>query len=154
VTHDELREEIEIELESMAKMVREVVQLYRDVGDETPAMREKTAAGAFLAHFYNGVENILKRISRFYAVPLPQGAKWHVELLRQFCESGGPLPVLFDEILMAKLEPFRNFRHLFFHTYGFQLDWQRMRAGAEQIEDIFQDIRNAVLSFLDSLNQE
>ncbi|OQY57638.1 MAG: hypothetical protein B6245_16025 [Desulfobacteraceae bacterium 4572_88] len=34
-------------------------------------MREKIAAWAFLAHFYKGIEKILKRISRFYAVPLP-----------------------------------------------------------------------------------
>lgn len=153
MTHEELREEIEIELDSVAEMVREVVQLYRDVAEDSPSIREKTAAGAFLAHFYNGIENILKRISRFYAVPLPQGANWHVALFRQFCESEGPLPVLFDETLAAKLGPFRNFRHLFFHTYGFQLDWERMRSGVGQIEEIFQDFKNAVLSFLESSDE-
>jgi len=153
MTSDELREEIEIELESMAEMVRESVQLCRDVGDGTPTMREKTAAGGFLAHFYNGVENILRRISRFYAVPLPEGGNWHVRLFRQFCEPDGHLPLLFDETLAAKIGPFRSFRHMFFHTYGFQLDWQRMRTGIGQIEDIFWDFRNVVLLFLESLNQ-
>jgi len=34
-------------------------------------LRDKTAAAAFLAQFYSGIENILKRISRFYHVNLP-----------------------------------------------------------------------------------
>jgi hypothetical protein len=40
---------------------------------EIPTVREQTAAAAFLAQFYNGIENILKRISIFYEVPLPTG---------------------------------------------------------------------------------
>jgi len=46
----------------MTEIVAEAIRLYKDIGDNTPNLREKTAAGAFLAHFYNGVENILKRI--------------------------------------------------------------------------------------------
>jgi hypothetical protein len=39
--------------------------LQGDVASREPTVREKTAAAAFLAQFYNGVEIILKRISRY-----------------------------------------------------------------------------------------
>ena len=49
-----------------------------------PSVREKTAAAAFLAQFYTGIENILKRICRFRSVLIPRGDTWHVELFQKF----------------------------------------------------------------------
>ena len=65
MTVDELREEIGIELESIGNTVRELASLRTDLGTREPTIREKTAAAAFMAQFYGGVENILKRICRF-----------------------------------------------------------------------------------------
>jgi len=79
MTMDELREEIGIELELIGDTVRELSSLRKDVGSREPTVREKTAA-AFMAQFYGGVENILKRISRFHSVPLPAGDTWHIDL--------------------------------------------------------------------------
>ncbi|MEW6607670.1 MAG: hypothetical protein AB1414_09505 [bacterium] len=77
-----------------------------------PTVREKTAAGAFLAQFYGGIENILKRISHFYSIPLPTGSNWHTDLFKRFCApSYVPLPVLFDDSLSLAFAPFRKFRH-------------------------------------------
>lgn len=61
----ELREEIAVELEPMEMTVKELLSLQRDVAHREPTVRENTAAAAFLAQFYNGLENILKRISHF-----------------------------------------------------------------------------------------
>ena len=69
----ELHEEIAVELESMQMVVDELVALQKDMANREPTTREKTAAAAFLAQFYNGIENILKRIYRFYGVSLPTG---------------------------------------------------------------------------------
>ena len=77
------------------------------------SMRNKTAAAAFLAQFYGGIENILKRISRFYGVSLPSGNLWHVELFKRFCKPPSePLPLLFDRTLSEELAPYRKFRHV------------------------------------------
>jgi len=81
----ELREEIAVELEALEATVNELLALQRDVAHREPTVREKTAAAAFLAQFYNGVENILKRISRYHDVPLPTGDTWHVDLFQRFC---------------------------------------------------------------------
>ncbi len=56
-----LREEISIELDMMGMVVKEAVSLLSDIADDQePTIREKTAAAAFLAQFYGGIENILQ----------------------------------------------------------------------------------------------
>jgi hypothetical protein len=152
VTVPELREEILIELDNMKVIVQEVEALQRDVAGREPTNREKTAASTFLAQFYSGVENILKRLSRFHSVALPSGDTWHADLFKRFCEPAfGPLPVLFDATLAAQLAPFRKFRHVVFHGYGFQIDWDRMREGVEQVVPLFATFKSRVLEHLSHL---
>ncbi|OQY30294.1 MAG: hypothetical protein B6244_00085 [Candidatus Cloacimonetes bacterium 4572_55] len=64
MTYDELNEDIQTELGWMATVVQELVELRQDTDSIEPTNRERTAASAYLAQFYNGVENILKRFSR------------------------------------------------------------------------------------------
>ncbi len=98
MNREELKEEIGIELENIERVLLELSQLHEDVQGREASIREKTAASAFLAQFYNGIENIMKRISRYHNVPLPTGEIWHVELFRRFCTPPfPPLPVLFDQ---------------------------------------------------------
>ncbi len=114
----------------MATVVKEIVSLERDTADLEPTNREKTAASAYLAQFYNGVENILKRISRFHNVTLPTSPTWHIDLLNRFCHPPlEPLPVLFNDSLATQLSALRKFRHVVHHGYGFQLDWERLIEG-------------------------
>lgn len=149
---EELREEIVFELGQMERIVGELMALYLELEDREPTVREKAAAAAFLAQFYNGVENILKHISRFYGIPLPVGESWHVELFTRFCEpSYGPLPALFDQALASSLAPFRRFRHVFFHGYSFDLDWERMSEGVQRVGPVFERFKESVLAYLETL---
>ena len=151
----ELREEIVIELELMEAAVQELLALQRDAAERQLTIREKTAAAAFLAQFYNGVENILKRISHFYAVPLPTGDTWHVDLFTQFCfPAQEPLPALFDEPLASALAPFRKFRHVFYHAYSVQLDWDRMAEGVARVEDVFLQFKSRLSGYLQTVESQ
>ena len=105
---DELKEEVSGELEHMALIVQELVALDSDVSARNPSLREKVAAAGFLSQFYNGIENILKRISKYERVPLPEGESWHVELFEHFSagahDTGNrALPMLFDQVLAREL---------------------------------------------------
>ena len=42
---------------------------------------ELAAIATFLHNFYNGVENLLKRVLRFKKVPIPDSASSHKDLL-------------------------------------------------------------------------
>jgi hypothetical protein len=149
---EELQEEIAIELELMDATVQELLALQRDATERKLAVRERTAAAAFLAQFYNGVENIFKRISRFHDVPLPTGATWHVDLFKQYSSPPQePLPALLDGSLASALAPFRKFRHVVHHGYGFQLEWNRMAEGVACVEEVFLRFKSSVLDYLRTL---
>ena len=143
---EELLEEINIELKLMETTVREVVALSKNISGRDVSNWEKTAASAYMAQFYTGIENILKRISKFYNMPLSKTDTWHIDLFSRFCSpSEKPLPALFDESLKTDLTGFRKFRHVVHHGYGFSLDWERLIVGIEKMEDIFQRFRIRVL---------
>jgi hypothetical protein len=113
---------------------------------------EKLAAGALLSQFYMGVENVLKRISKYRDVALPDSAHWHAELLDRFVEpSHASLPALFDEKRARDLKPYRAFRHVVRHGYGFDLDWTRMQDGVANVEDVFERFRECVDEYLEHL---
>lgn len=149
-----LREEISIELEMMGTVVAEAVSLLNDITDEQePSVREKTAAAAFLAQFYGGIENILKRIHRYHGVALPSGDSWHIEIFKRFCNPAyTPFPVLFDESLAADLAPFRKFRHMVYHGYGFQFDWNRMKEGLGAVEGVYARFASTVTGYVTKIS--
>jgi hypothetical protein len=152
VTAEELKAEIAIEFDALQQVVNELEALRRDVAGREPTVREKTAAAAFLAQFYSGIENILKRLSRFHRVELPAGENWHLDLFKRFCPSGKPpLPALFDEALAKQLGPFRRLRHVVHHGYGFQIEWDRMREGLDQVAAILAVFRERVAAHVNTL---
>jgi hypothetical protein len=151
---DDLREELGVELENMASALSEVQTIARLVAGREPTTIEKTAAGAFLAQLYGGLENILKRICRHSGVALPQGPRWHGELFRMFCHPPAEgLPSILDTPLAQELQDYRRFRHLFVHGYGSQLDWARMKVGVERASEVFGRVTSAVRAYLDARTQ-
>ncbi len=149
MTKTELREEVHDELEQMDTVVAELVRLRHDVGSNRPTLREKVAGGAFLMQFYNGTENILKRIAQFHGISVPRGAKWHAKLFERFTEEEEPsLPSLFDAALAGEMRAYRGFRHVVRSSYGVELDWERMREGIDRLQSTFERFQQAVLDYL------
>lgn len=152
---EDLRLEIAIELETISKVVAELSALQSDLEADQrgPTVREKTAAAAFLAEFYNGIENILKRICVYNNLPLPTGDTWHVELFKFYCSPHQPpLPTLFDDDLASELASFRKFRHVFFHGYGFYMDWDRMQHGVTSVKRVLEKFNSKLDEYLPGLS--
>lgn len=113
------------------------------------SIKDKTAAGSFLAQFYSGIENILKRICKLRKVDLPKGELWHSELFKMFCSPAYEnLPLLFDEYLQTELSAYRRFLHRIYHGYSLFLDWDTMKIGIENVEKVFEMFRTNVETFL------
>lgn len=153
MTVREFREELAIEIELIETTIQELVSLRSDVIERELTVRERTAAAAFMAQFYGGVENILKRISRFHEVLLPTGDAWHIDLFKRFCEPPyEPLPGLLDASLASEMAPFRKFRHVVYHGYGVQLEWERMKDGIGNIESVFRRFKARLFDYLQTLS--
>lgn len=149
MTIEELREEIGIELELVEAVVAEAISLRNDVGGREPTVREKTAAAAFIAQFYGGIENILKRIHRYHGISIPVGEDWHIEIFKRFSPPGYlDLPILFDDSLARALSPYRKFRHVVYHGYGFQLEWERMKEGLDSLGGVHLRVKTVIIAYL------
>ena len=73
-------------------------------------------------------------------------------LFERFCAPAfGPLPALFDDTLADRMRPYRRFRHVARHAYGFDLNWSQMKSGAEGIEPVFERFRERVVAYLERL---
>jgi hypothetical protein len=95
----------------METVTEELEALAEDVGAGPAPLRERAAAGSFLASFYMGVENILKRIARAEGVEILRSDRWHAELFERFCPpTTAGLPVLFEGDLQRRMDACRRFR--------------------------------------------
>ena len=109
------------------------------------------AMGTYLMNFYNGVENILKRISKVYYSNMPRGESWHKELLvLSFNPPEGKVALLTQDIV-ERLHPYRSFRHRFVSGYGFQLKGEKMLELTDNIESLWSDIKKAISDFWDKI---
>jgi hypothetical protein len=106
-----------------------------------------------LAQFYNGLENILKRISHYHSIAIPTGDNWHLELFQRFSVSVLPgLPPLFSQALAIQLAPYRRFRHVALHSYSFQLEWDRMQEGVVELPRVFVEVQDALNKYLRTID--
>jgi hypothetical protein len=83
---------------------------------------------------------------------MPTGDSWHTDIFKRFCNPPfQPFPVLFDNSLATDLSPFRKFRHVVYHGYGFQFDWDRMKEGLGMVEDVNARFTTAVSNYANKL---
>ena len=149
---NELFEEIDIEFESLHNVECHVDELLQLAGSRAPSAIEKTAAGAFLSQFYNGIENILKRFVKHLGDSMPAGDDWHIVLLNMFVDgSQSSMPVLFNNDQKKELSDFRKFRHVFRNSYAHELNWNRLKPGLEKMPGVLHGFEKRVRTALDAL---
>jgi len=72
---------------------------------------------------YNALENSFTQISRTFENHIVNQTQWHKELMdKMFLEIQNVRPALLPETLRKMLNDLRGFRHVFRHSYDFELD--------------------------------
>src|SRR3990172_13001416 len=123
---------------------------YKELKEDV--LDEETAMGTYLMNFYNGVENMIKRISKEYYLTMPKGENWHKELLLLSVNPPqGKIP-LFSQSIVEKLNTYRNFRHRFVSGYGFQLKAEKMLELADNITPLWSEVKTAISDFWKKVN--
>jgi hypothetical protein len=153
MTRDELKRNVDIDLAAMRECVALLLDVRRKAASAPVVSPHDTAAAsAYLHSIFGGVENVLRQFLRYRGIPSPSGARSHVDLLQLFTRSRqhAGLPLLFDEDdeLVSEL---RGFRHVFRSAYALDLDWERVRPLADQVESWVASFAQRALSAVDQI---
>lgn len=143
--------EINNELRHLEIVVQELVEFIGNIS-ETPHKIQVEGMGTHLHDFYNGVERIIERITVRVDGDLPDGRNWHTLLLQRMAQPFSTRrPEVIDHGLEEDLAEYLRFRHLFRHTYGYDLRWERIRALSGSLPAILANLEAQLLEFLDKL---
>ena len=145
--YKELREDVLDEQRAIEETLERLRKLRKQFDPRIKDYSTEPAMGTYLMNFYNGIENILKRISKTYYGTMPKGGSWHKELLGlSFHPPNGKIAV-FDQEIVARLHPYRNFRHRFVSGYGFQLNGEKMLELIDDLQALWADIKKSIEEF-------
>ncbi|MGA1262708.1 MAG: nucleotidyltransferase family protein [Prochlorothrix sp.] len=150
-THPVLKAKIDQELSNLVKII-DITQEQAQKAQRTGDSDYYRAAALSLHNFYVGVERILEEIAKAIDGSLPQGANSHQALLEQMALNLPQLrpPVLRPETL-AQLQPYRGFRHVLVHRYGFELEDDRIQALIDRLSPCWADFQRDIQGFLGTL---
>lgn len=149
-----LREDIHTELVSLGRITHEAKQLLQHLSP-APSFVEIRAAGSIVHDFYSGVEKIFERIVLRLGPGLPMtGSGWHTSLLQSMeIEAEGIRLAVIDHDLAVRLVDYLRFRHLFRHSYGYELRWEKLRPLVEEVEETLASLRRQLEHFVSSSAQ-
>ncbi|MGD1864043.1 MAG: hypothetical protein ACFB0D_05770 [Phormidesmis sp.] len=114
-------------------------------GLDTPAQLESVAYQ--IHNLYCAVEDLLKLVASAFENNIGSSGGWHqVLLLRMSQPVEGIRPAFLSEPTLDVMNRLRNFRHMFRHAYGTDIELDQLRsnlvAGQKLYDLIAQDIDN------------
>jgi len=137
---DELCEELELLISKLLKGKVSVLDL--------------RAAGSILHDFYNGVENIFRRIAQELNGGLPAGEDWHRQLLADMTlPIKDTRPPVISSKLKQELYKYLGFRHVFRNIYGFSLEEERIKTLVKQLPSVLLKLKQEISIFQGYLNK-
>jgi len=147
-----LIEEIKTELYYLNKTSNDIEDLLHIVASREPNNIEKAAASQYLSQFYNGIENILKRILKYKQIPLPKTGSWHSDLLTIFRinDEDALIPIIDDEKFRL-LAAYMKIRHIIRQGYQYNLDWNKVLIALEHVSGFLDDFESLILKYIFSI---
>jgi len=149
---EELKSEIATELSYLELLISDILSVRSEILNDSPSKLHIASITLYITQFYNGVENILKRISKFKNIKLPVGPDSHIELFLMFSGENKDLPTILDDSVQKDFTGIRRFRHFAVHGYAFQLDWARIKNSVDKIDTVFENFKSNIDRFLRSLS--
>ena len=145
-----LKTKLLFEISQIDKLLNDSKPLLDLYKIKTPDFIEMSAGAMTLHSFYNGIEDILTLIYKFYDGQLSNSNKWHMEILEKAFMSDERRKNIFSIDLQTKLEEYLKFRHFVRHSYGFQLEWERMEDLTNGISTLWETIKKDINIFIEN----
>jgi len=147
---DNLRKAISLERQQLRRLLQDYRPLLEKCAAAPPNLTELSALALVLHSFYNGVENIFRRVATELGSGAPRGQFWHRRLLDSMKQPATARPALISEQLAERLDEYLQFRHLFRHSYGFDLGWNSMKPLALECQDTLKQLEWELDRFLET----
>ena len=100
----------------------------------------ETTIAKNLVDCYRGMENIFRRIALDVDLRIPDGSRWHKELLTQMAEPQAERQPVISQETFEILEELLEFRHVFNNIYGEELIYEQTERNAKQIGELFNNL--------------
>ena len=114
----------------------------------------ETTIAKNLVDCYRGIENIFRQIAMDIDLRMPDGSRWHKELLTQMTEPHTERqPVISQEIFEILVE-LLEFRHVFNNIYGEELIYERTERNAKQMDELFNRLSKELDVFITRLETQ
>lgn len=152
-----LKSEIIDDLQSIKRIYD---KLNREKGkvENTPKEAQLINIGYYLHNLYNAFENIFLNIADVFENQIKEKSRWHYSLQKRMALNIEDIrPKVISKETSNYLDELRRFRHIFRHSYDYEIDWERLKIvlkKAEKLQRIYQkEIRNFI-GFLDKLSEQ
>jgi hypothetical protein len=144
--YEQLKKDLNFEQNQIDTVILKIKRIKDGMSEVNTA-----ALATYLMNFYNGIENIMKRCAKEYYKGMPKGDDWHKRLLQQSCLYNKNKVPLFDKNTVDKLYNYLAFRHFFIHGYGFKLERNKMASLIDNIDGLWQEIKNQLAEFIEKI---
>lgn len=120
--------------------IEQIIKIFRDIEDiRKLKILELAGLGVYIHNFYNGLENILKRVLLSKGIRVKEGPFWHKDLLQTVLKKG-----IIDDRLYKMLLDYHVFRHYFVHGYAFRLEAEKLYNLVENVEVVYKKFKEMV----------
>lgn len=140
--------QIRFEIGQIDQLRESFRDLLDQAGSAEPSLVEITALASVLHSFYNGIENLFLSVAKNIDHEIPEGPRWHADLLMQMVRDTDKRGAVIPEELQNKLAEYLAFRHFYRHSYSFRLDWGELEKLVGPLPETWSDLKRRLESFL------
>ena len=147
---EQIKTKIRLEISKIDTLISKSAILLEKCKIVEPDFFELNAIGSILHSYYNGVENMLTLIGKRIDGRTFSSQRWHKELLDSMFVKTDKRNAVLDESIHNQLADYMSFRHVFRHSYGYELDWERLEPLFNGMSENWSAIRACFLKFCES----
>lgn len=141
----QLKEYCEAEFENIDTVVSELFSIVK-AKKSGYSIAELAAIATFIHNFYNGIENILKRVLSIIQIEMKDTPTWHKDLLK----ISSDMRIITND-LHNTLTNYLSFRHFFVHAYGFTLRWEDLEPLVNGLKETLKKFKSAIYDYINKL---
>jgi len=157
MSHDDYRvlaARIRAELEDIERVVDKAERAVRLIHQQPEEDLYVDAAAHNLHDFYSALERLFLQIAKVVDRSVPEGERWHRDLLEQMCLPMSTLrPSVIEANTASQLDEYLRFRHVVRNVYSFHIHPQRVVQLVDAMRPLFQEVAEQLKQFAQLLEQ-